>query len=391
MGDLESLLLILAAIYLTECVVWVRRGGIAVHRFWGTVWRIWHPGTVLANAHGAIFLSNPIPPFGNVFLSHQHGTSLSPEAALSFTAACLNPNWRHPQPGVLVKWNDVKTVGFEGRSVRVNDAFFGKAPSIGEARRRAALLRRLKAVPEQQRESAIREAISASLDSGKVRKRWEDYQATSALLRRLAIVLFVYLFAIAPLLLWKYGFRHAGLGVAAGLLAQTFTIGWVFRRTHQRLFPDGAEERFTPFFTMLLAPPTAVRAPDLLGRHLLEEFHPLAVAHALAPPEAFRKLARHVLLDLQFPILPVLSSSDDCAIRAEEWFRTRVRETVWKFVESTGANPEDLLKPPAPTETVNCAFCPRCGAQFVDLSAVCGECGGRALTSFGPAAKAGVV
>src|SRR5262245_15542754 len=113
MGDLESLLLILAAIYLTECVVWVRRGGVAIHRFWGKVWRVWHPGTLLANDRGAVFLANPLPPFGNVLLSHQSATSLSPEAALSFSAACINPNWRTPQPALLVKWSDVKTVGFE--------------------------------------------------------------------------------------------------------------------------------------------------------------------------------------------------------------------------------------------------------------------------------------
>ena len=388
MGDLESLLLILTAIYLTECIVWVRRGGIVISRFWGKVWRVWHPGAVLANTHGGIFFSNPFPPFGNVLLGHQPGISLSPGAALSFTAACINPSWRASQSGRLVKWSDVKTVGFEGKRILVNDALFARAPSIGEARRRAQLLHRLKSMPEKQRESAIREAVRASLDLARIRQRWEEYQESSALLRRLAIILFAYLFAIAPLLLWKYGFRHAGLGVAAGLIAQTFTIGWLFRRAHKRLFPDGAEERFTPFFTMLLAPPAAIRAPDILGRHLLEEFHPIAVVQALAPLEVFKQLARHVLLDLQFPILPVAPSSDDSATHIEEWFRTVNREAVSTFVERARVVLEELLKPPAPAEAVNRAFCPRCGAQFVDPAALCGECGGRALVIFGQADKA---
>jgi hypothetical protein len=391
MGDLDSLLLILAAIYLTECVVWVRRGGIAINRLWGKAWRIWHPGTLLANARGAIFFSNPLPPFGNVLLTHQPGISLSPEAALSFTAACINPSWRPPHVGLLIQWSELKTVGFEGKRVLVNGIFFDRAPSIGEARRRAALLRRLKAMPEKQRASAIRASVGDSLDSAKVRQRWEDYQVQAAPLRWLALILFAYLFAIAPLLLWKYGFRHAGAGVAAGLLVQTICIGWLFRGAHKRLFPDGVEERFTPFFTMLLAPPTAIRAPDILGRHLLEEFHPLAVVHTLAPPEVFKKLARHALLDLEFPILPVSPSSDESVIRTEEWFRAMLREMVWKFVERANVNPEELLRPLAPAEIVHRAFCPRCGAQFVDPAAVCGECGGRALVTFGQAATAGTV
>lgn len=386
MGDLESLLLILGAIYLTECIVWVRRGGIGFNRLWAKAWRVWHPGAVLANTRGGVFLSNPLPPFGNVLLCYQPALSLSPDAALSFTAACINPNWRPPQTGRLVKWSEIQTVAFEGKTVLVNGALFAKAPSITEARRWAQLLHRIKSTPEKQRESAIREAMGGSLDSARIRKRWEEYAGQSVLLRRLAIVLFIYLFALAPLLLWKYGFRHAGAGVAAGLLAQTLTIGWLFRRAHQRLFPDGAEERFTPFLTMLLAPPSAIRAPDTLGRHLLEEFHPLAVVQALAPPEAFKKLARHVLLDLQFPVLPAAPSADEAAVRAEDWSRARMRELVWKFVERAGVNPEDLVKPPAPAESVNKAFCPRCGSQFVDSAAACRECGGRPLALFEPAA-----
>src|SRR5689334_11157136 len=164
MGDLESLLLILAAIYVTECIVWVRRGSVAIHRIWGKAWRTWHPGTFLANARGATFLANPFPPFGNVLLTYQPAISLSQEAALSFTAACINPSWRPPQLGLLVKWGDIKSVGFEGKRVLVNGALFHKAPSIGEARRRAGLLRHLKAAPEKRRASLIREAIEASLD-----------------------------------------------------------------------------------------------------------------------------------------------------------------------------------------------------------------------------------
>ena len=75
----------------------------------------------------------------------------------------------------------------------------------------------------------------------------------------------------------------------------------------------------------------------------------------------------------------------------EEWFRTVLREAVLKFVERADVNPEELLRPPAPTETVNRAFCPRCGAQFVDPAAVCFDCGGRELVSFGGTVKAGPV
>ena len=54
MGDLESLLLVLAAIYLSECAVWVRRGAVALHSYRGRTWHLWHPGTLLGNALGLV-------------------------------------------------------------------------------------------------------------------------------------------------------------------------------------------------------------------------------------------------------------------------------------------------------------------------------------------------
>src|SRR5436190_151195 len=124
MGDLESLLLVLAAIYLTECAVWVRRGGVAIHSYRGRTWRLWHPGALLGNAWGALFLANPLPPLGTVLLSHQFPVSFSPEGLLSFTACCINPGWRPSPTANHLRYEEAQTIAVEGRSLRINGHLF---------------------------------------------------------------------------------------------------------------------------------------------------------------------------------------------------------------------------------------------------------------------------
>src|SRR5947199_254181 len=67
MGELESLLLVLALIYLSECLVWVRRGALAIRNWRGRNSRIVDPGALLGNQRGGFLLANPLPPLGNAF------------------------------------------------------------------------------------------------------------------------------------------------------------------------------------------------------------------------------------------------------------------------------------------------------------------------------------
>jgi hypothetical protein len=387
MGDLESLLLILVAIYFTECAVWVRRGGVAVFSYWGRRWRVWHPGTVLGNARGAVFLSNPFPPFGHVVIGHQSPVSFSPQAVLSFTASSINPGWRPAQLAYCLRYEEVRSISLEGRNILINDVLFVKAPTGGAARRLAGVVRRLTPLSAADRAMAIRQLIAEAFDTEKIQVRWREFQTQSRTLRLLAIFLFAYLFVLAPVLLWHFGFRYAGLGLAAGLLAQTVTVGWLFRRAHRQLFPDGAEERFTPFLTMLLAPPTAIRASDLLARHLFDDFHPLAITHVFCPAAELKTLARHALLDLHFPLLPASPSSHEQAVQTEEWFRRLLLEEMERIVVRAGLQTNELLQPPTRAEPEHQAYCPRCRAQFVAASATCADCGGRPLVPFSVAGE----
>ena len=138
--------------------------------------------------------------------------------------------------------------------------------------------------------------------------------------------------------------------------------------------------------TMLLAPPAAIRAPDLLARHLLENFHPLAVVPVLCSPGGFKSVARQALLDLRYPLLPVCPTNEPEPMATEHWFRAARQEAAEQFVQRAGLKPEELTAMPGPTEPANQSCCPRCGAQFVRRTGTCLDCGGRQIEPFKQAA-----
>jgi len=382
MGELESLLLVLALIYLSECLVWVPRGALAFASWRGSRFGLPSSGSWLGNQHGGLLLSNPLPPLGTVFIIPDLPLSLAPAAVFAYSSACLDAAGRPWHTGRHLAFEEVRNVDVDGRKVLVNGGLFLKAASSFSARWLAESLRRLRKSPEPERTAAIKQMLNESLDAEKLSARWRVFQTRVRPIRILSNGLFVYLFLVVAPLILRFGFGQFGLWLLAGMLAQTVTIAILFRRAHKPLFPDAGEERLKAFLTMLLAPPAAIRAPDLLARHLLQHFHPLAVAQVLCSPGRFQNFARRVLLDLRYPLLPVCPTNEAEPMAAEHWFRSARREAAEKFVQQAGLKPDELTAMPGPTEPANQSYCPRCGAQFVTRTGACLDCGGRPLQPF---------
>ena len=320
MGELESLLLVLALIYLSECLVWVRRGALAFASWRGNRFGLRPPGTWMGNQRGGLLLSNPFPPLGTVLIVPDLPLSLAPTAVFAYSSVCLDPAGRPWQTARHLSFKEIRNVAMEGRKVLVNGELFLKAASSFSARWLAESLRRLRKSSEPERTAAIKQMLNESLDAEKLSARWRVFQTRVRPIRILSNGLFVYLFLVVAPLIWRFGFGQFGLWLLVGMLAQTISIAVLFRRAHQSLYPDAGEERLKAFLTMLLAPPAAIRAPDLLARHLLANFHPLAVAQVLCSPGRFKSLAGQALLDFRYPLLPVCPTNEPEPMATEQWF-----------------------------------------------------------------------
>jgi hypothetical protein len=383
MSELQLLFLVLVLLYGWECACWVRRGSVAFSTWLGRNWRARHPGTLLGNQRGGFIFAAPLPPLGTLLTASQSPLSLSPDGALAYVAANMNPGWRPAQSGSYFHFEDIREVSARGKKLLVNGDVLLTTASVSLARHFAGELQRLMKLNPSQRGNAIAELVQATLDTKAVEQRWQELQKLSRPVRLLANALFVYLFLFAPGLIWQLGFKLSWLGLLVGLFALTTATAVFFYRAYRTLYPQAEDERFTHTLTIALAPMTTMRAHDTLSRSLFESFHPLAVANALVPKSDFRDFARRVLLDLRHPAEPVCPGPNPAARATELHARTVLQTAVENLLKQSGVAPEELCKPPVPLDESCRAYCPRCGAQFTTLSGNCADCGGLALVAFG--------
>jgi hypothetical protein len=266
--------------------------------------------------------------------------------------------------------------------VLVNDEPFVEAASAAGAGELAALLRRLVDAEPRDRESVIETALRTAADRDRIRARLDRFRGQSRALAGLGVVLFGYLFVLAPGVVFL-----RGLGPSWKTLLLGFAGIWVltvteYLRAHRALYPKSAAERRGRFVMMALAPTGAIRALDYLGENLLVGFDPAAVASVVLDDVRFRVLARRIARDLRNPARPIAPEAQERAVRTESWFRTHLTRVFDEVLASAGEEPGVLLRPPVPAEVGCRSFCPRCEEQYVMASGECDDCGGIPLVPF---------
>ena len=326
-------------------------------------------------------LANPLPPLGCAVIAHQWPLSLSPRGVLAFVAQSVNPDSLSLHTGIFFRWEDIQSVAADSRKILVNRKVFVHTDSPRYARLLAKLLQRLAKLPDSERELAVKRAVNESLNAEAVQQRFQEFRPGSHRLRHRCNLLFIVLFLLAPALVWRFGLNRVGLACLMGVIGLVVLIAMEFLQQHKRLFPGEKSDRAAPLVTMFLAPPAAIRAWDALARQLIVEFHPLAVARILCPPDEFRRFARRILLDLWHPIAPGCPFDGLEPQAVEAWFRKNLIEATEAMLRQAKLNLEELTQAPVRAEESH-SYCPRCDSQFVSERGICADCGGVPLRRF---------
>jgi hypothetical protein len=380
MSDEQTLLAVIAAIYLADCLYWIPRNGLGFARWLGKFWRLHSPSTIAGNDRGALGFANPQPPLGLASRGVGWTFSISERGIFSYTGASFNPGGRIERKAVFWEWSRIEKVGRDEKRILINGQYFAKAASEYSARWMAQEIGRLSKLNEKKRAVEIEALISRTCDPAEVSRRIDFFLKESRLLRYLANWLFVFLFGACPYLVWKLGMVRAIWPMAIGIYAQTIVIALFFSKLHRKIYPADSGQVFKPFLTMLLAAPSAIRAQDILGRPLLETFHPLAAAKALCSTAEFERFAGVVVRDLQYPRMPVVPpDSLELARQTESEFRELLLRSLR---DQLSLDEKKFLAPPEKSEGAHTQYCPRCWQQFTEGGEVCPDCGSRPLVKF---------
>jgi len=169
-----------------------------------------------------------------------------------------------------------------------------------------------------------------------------------------------------------------GLAVLLAVL-----IARKYYRIHASLCPEESWERAIHFVAMVLAPPVAVRAIDRLGRQLVGDMHPLAVAGILLRPSELASFGKQTALDLRYPTGAASEATVNGLLQRDtlDWFRRALLERVDRRLAEYGFELGELLRPPVQQEDTCLSYCPRCHRQYLVADGRCTECG-LALVAF---------
>lgn len=377
MSDLASLGLVIVALSLGECAWWVRHGAVVLRAPWyfGRG-RLTTLSSSVGNDRGAFAFMNPLPPFGRAYVIEPWPFSLSEEGVVNVRSFSFAHERRPAARPTVLAWDAVLKVGRDDATVVVNDAPFAVCASRHHAEAARAVLQAMYEAKPKDRARVLDDLLEAHLDPDAVSARARDHRSASVSSLLAAFGLFVALFGAIPFEVamrglerwqWLVTLLYAWVALAA---VSTWTV-------HRALYGKRAQrlgatrgERAGQLAMMLLAPYTALRATDKVGRNLLAGLHPVAAALALADTGAGRDAVARALRDLQTP-RPLVLDDDARALEAE--FRARLFKVAKKKAEGRGVALASLAEAPT-LRAGQLAWCPRCRTPYRQASGSCPDC-----------------
>jgi hypothetical protein len=374
MTEGQTLFLILILVYLSDCLIWVKRESVAFVSTWGGRWRLTVPPSWLGNANGGVLFLNPAPPAGRIFLSHLLPISISPSGICAYNLQTLPSEARSPsQTGQYLSFNQISTTATDGVYLLVNNQKFAKCATPRQAKLLAQVVREVAKTSTTKRERVVRAWMQKQFALDEARVRLKEGEAVIEPVQELSSMLFLFLFVLTPVLVSGFGLMPLIIPVAAVMIALAIEIAIMFHRAHKKLYPAESSERLESLVKMILCPPVSIRAADILTRNQLADYSPIVLASVLAQSE--RQFVRAFVLDLQHPLKHEVVDAT-----AEQTMRWAVDEQLQICLKDY-LRPEELLAPSA-RERDSISYCPRCRCQYVVSDTDCPDCPGVQLVNF---------
>jgi hypothetical protein len=384
MSDAQTLLLILSVFYLSDCFLWIRKESLAFVSPWCASWHIAAINSLLGNTRGRFLLMNPLPPFGRIFLSHLWPLSISPEGVCAFNLQSL-PWGRVAHTGQCLHFDDISVSSTDGQDLLINNQPFVRCASNSQAKHFSQLINSASEVNAGDREGLIRAFLTKQFAADEASARLREAEQLMKPIGWMCTILFVFLFVGLPILVTFAGLLRVLIPVGFIMFGLAIEIAIMFYRAHKTRHPDEKQERVESIIKMILCPPIAIRANDILSKNLLSQYSPVVVADLL-PGASAQQFVRSFLLDLQHPLKHEVT--DDASIDIMNWAAAEQLKQSVKYVDRSNYPKAEILLARPERDDNSVFYCPRCGCQFVAASDSCPDCPGVELLSFASPAEA---
>ncbi|HEY6269556.1 MAG TPA: hypothetical protein VIX11_14725 [Candidatus Acidoferrum sp.] len=371
MTEVQILFLVLIGVYLLQCIGWAPLESEVFRIGWRFRARLLPKGLGMRFGQHKLLFLNPFLPLSGAIVCEFFPSVVTNKEGTPAQSNLSKPDEITGRRTIRLSYQAKQQVQSAGKEVRSAGHLLFTAHSEAYATFLAAVLDHVRKRSAQDRDRAFEREFEKMFDNKKIALRLEEYQAHTVFLRTACMLLFVFLFLVAPVLIRLRGLEHLWPVLLAYLIWSLAWIGWSFLRAHRALYPELKEGCWQQVIVLALSPFSAIRANDVLLRDLFCAFHPVAVGYVLLSKEESRVLAERNLRQSLFRMEGDATSSDSV-----------MRRVLQAFLAKIEMPPEELLRPPL-RESENCqTYCPLCLAQFVLAEGECPDCGDVHLKKF---------
>lgn len=377
MSEWGGLFAVAAALYLLECLVWVRPTVQLCYRQpvsgrWATA-----AGTELFRVGGrGVALASPF---------HFRGAAVICRPDMAICPSGLS-NPLHPTSidgsQRYSSFQDVHALSTDEADLSINGKVFARLTSKRLAAGVAAQLKELKGLGWDKRERSIVRAIRAEVDAAAASREWAGFQGNTRTLARICAALFVFTFTVSPVVIGLVGASRSWPYILGGIVCGTTTIAVLYVRSYRKLFGSSSSDLWADTVSILLLPLAAMRSVDRLSREFGSRYNAIALVPVLCERRAATGFLRRQGVDLE---RLVNEDGSDEAGKCCRWFAAAMLREMNQSIEGRGW---DIHLPPEQCETMH-SYCPRCHAQYLAKSSVCEDCDGLPLRLFDQGPRAG--
>ncbi len=366
LSDIQTLFLVLAALYLSECLWWLPWNSCLFER-WGSPagkWKVRCPAGWPSSPKSALAVLWPLPS-GLSLQADPPAFSFSPSGFTLWSPAAWTTHGRPERDASSWRWDEVETVKAVGSSILINNREILISPLRREADVLATLIESTARANENDREQILTIYLCKSTDPEEASRRLNLALATTRPLRALGSLLWIILFIVAPIVLSSFGGSLILASLAASFsIPLAFTVA-LFMKNHNQALPEERWVRIESALIMCVNWPMATRAATILGRHLLQGIHPVALALTFRGRKDQDAFVNRALRDFAYP-LQIEGLSRDALETVEwsvRWYRSRFEELAREsdlFTAPDSASPGGTTSVPAWVQPVTCRGENRC-------------------------------
>ena len=324
---------------------------------------------------------NPFPPFGKFCLTRLLPLSVSPDNVAAYNAQTVAEGGRPPQSGRVFTYDEINSVSTRETEILINEEVFCDLRDHEIAQCLTRLIEQLRHAAIEKRQNLIKAFWAHRLDARTAREKIEQSMNDIVGLRISCAVLFCIVYAVIPLSTLHYGVTRFIIPGAIGMVLLAVPITFEYFSIHRRRYPLMKSDRISHAVKMMLCPPVAIRAPDLIMAKAASSLDVLALAPVLLHGPELKAFIIQYVRDLRHPLA---LEQDSAVLRTTcMWQNNVIIEVARTLIPDVDAVLDEMSVGPVRDSEASKTYCPRCFVQLSVSEGTCPDCAGVPLHPFG--------